>query len=457
MSIFIRFFRVFAAGNLVFSWLYSLIFVGTFFINQKGFPMLNSFLVFWGAVLLTKLLNRKKRYVWVILLCHALGCLVTSPLILASFYKPQGPLFDWRWLLSMWTVPRSPLESFLLVVILAGILLLWVCGVNFASKPVNYQNTIRRFEKGLLTFYFIALFAGVLKVEMAQLPLQVLNIFLWGIVAVGLYKNEQWGADSRTSHGFKLVTFFIIGLLLSIIPVLTFCMDYLRWAAERGLAMAQTAVEPVTPYLLSLLKLLFSRAGYKDAADASIFRNSMEQAGSDYSMVGSSASLDFITSLIWVLLAVLIIILAVLLVMVLIRVLLTKKGGDHQDTPLNNSLGGIWQRLLTLLHILVLQLSSLFTARPNRSPAEKAYVKLIRWGTFHGIEHGSSDTPYEYAARLAGKYEYLAGDIKTIIDCFCREIYGNQGLTPAEELSLQQAWKRIRANKPAPSNEPATA
>lgn len=457
MNLLKRFFKIFTAGNLEFSWFYSMIFICTFFINQRGFPMLSSFLVFWGAVLLTKLVSRKKRYFFVIMLFHALGYLVSSLIILASFYKPAGALFDLGWLIAVWLTPRGLVESFLLVLILAGVMVLWGCGVIFGLKPVNYKITVQRFEKSILTIFFIALLAAALHLDIPQLPLQVLVVFFWGIMAIALFKNERWELDSYTSQSFKLITLFIMGLFLSIIPVLAFCMDYLHWAADRGLAVAKAALEPISPYLLSFLKLIIQWAGYGNAADASNSQNTMNQVSSDYSALGSGPKTELISNIIWVLLTAVVIFLVVLLVTALIRILLTKRGGNIKAAPSTPSFRYIWQRFLALLKILGVQIRSLLPASRGRSLAEKVYARLISWGTFHGIEHWSSDTPYEYAARLTGQYEHFAGEINIIMDCFCRDIYSNQGLTPSEELSLQQAWQKIRRNKPIlPANKQAS-
>lgn len=441
-----RFWQTLAAGNMEFFCLYTIIVTATYFINQRGFPLLSSFLVFWMAFVLTSLLRKRRLYTFLIVLIHMPGYLLAALLILASFYKPSSSLGELDWITSILSAPGNLADTAVLILILAGVTLLWAFGTILAIKEIRYKNTIKYFENSIFIIFFTTLFIGLVEFHMPQLPLYILNVFLWGILAIALGKNSSWESGRRNSAG-KLISIFAVGTIISIVTILLFFMDYLHWIADQGFEIVKTAVKPISPYLLNTVKFIFGRMGYENTSPASASPNSLGETISDYGVFGAGGGSELIYKILLGLLVFMMICVAAVLVVMLFRwlgkMLLTKRGYDVENSSLTKTLGQILDELLALAAAVWIGAKTLFSAKKNRSTVEKIYRKLTIWGTFHGIERSSSETPHEYAQRLGDKYSHFADEFHIITEYFCQEIYGDQKLTPADELSLKRAWKHI--------------
>ncbi len=437
-------FLTFSIGNIAFYCLYSAIFFVTYFINQRGFPLSSSFLAFWLAVIITKLLAGRRVYIFVIILTHAAGYLLPSLLILKAFYDPAGSLFDIGWLTVLLSSSLSVVDTLTLLLIITGTISLWIFGIRFGLNQGGYQDTFKIFENSVYVLFFITMMTGFIKADIPQMPLYILTVFLWGILSAALTKNSSWGLSSKSGHSsFRLIFFFIAGLFVSIFTIVAFLMDYLKWAAATGLDLVKTAVDPISPYLLAMLKALFRMMGYKMREDSTGI-NGLDPGTSVYRHVEVSGSEGLFLQILMGLFIMLISLLAVFLLIALFKMLLIKRQGNDHSVSLIETLQEVWQEFLALLRNIVYRSRMLFSYNRSSRLVEKIYAKLVRWGTFKGIDHVKSDTPYEYTGKLSAKYNQFADEFNMIADYFCAEIYGEKPLTNAEELFLQQAWKRIR-------------
>ncbi|NLB51459.1 MAG: DUF4129 domain-containing protein [Syntrophomonadaceae bacterium] len=437
-------FLTFSIGNIAFYCIYSVIYFATYFINQKGFPLLSSFFAFWLAVILTKLLAGRKVYIFLIILLQGIGCLFPSLLILKAFYDPGGSLFELSWLPVLLFTPRSVVDTMILLLIIAGTLLLWILGMRFGLNKGGYKNTIKIFENSLYALFFMAMMAGFIKADIPQMPLYILAVFLWGVLSIALSKNSSWGSGSKSGHGsFRMIFFFISGLLVSILTILTFLMDHLKWAAATGLDLVRTAVDPISPYLIALLKALFSLMGYRVRQD-SVGDNAPEQGISPSRAVEVNGNDGFMMQLLMGIFVLLISLLFIFLLIVLFKMLLRKREGNDHPVNFIEMLREVWQEFIAMLINIRKWCRMILAFNRNGRLVEKVYAKLVRWGTFRGIDHVNSDTPYEYTDKLSAKYSQFSSEFKIIADYFCAEIYGEKPLTDSEEISLKAAWKRIR-------------
>lgn len=437
-------FLTFSVGNIAFYCVYSAVFFVTYFIDHRGFPLLISYFTFWLAVIITRLLAGRRMYILVIVLAHAAGFFLSSLLILRAFYDPAGYWFDIGWLAVLLSSPRSVADTLTLFLIIAGTISLWIFAVRFGLNKGGYQNTIKILENSVFVLFFIAMMAGFVKADIPQLPLYILAVFLWGSLSAALTKNESWGLGSKSGHSsYRLIFFFMAGLFISIFTIVAFLMDYLKWAAATGFDLVKTAVDPLSPYLIALLKALFSLMGYRVKQDPA-GTSAPEQGISVYRPVEVSGGDGFILQILMGIFILLVSLLLVFFLIALGKMLLTKRERNDHRASLGEMLGEVWQEFLALLRNIVYRSRMLFSYNRSGRLVERVYTKLVRWGTFRGVGHWPSDTPYEYTGRLSEKYNHFSTEFNMIAECFCAEIYGGKPLSHGEEVSLIKAWKRIR-------------
>lgn len=434
----------FAAGNTEFFWLYSMILTFTFFINDRGFPLVRSYVIFWLVVVVTKLLKRRRMYTLSRLLINIPIYLLTAVLIMSAFYNTSGTLFDFSWTTLMWSNLSGVKNIFFLVLIILGVTLLWVFGITFGLSQNNYKDTIKRLEKSIITVFFIAFLAGIIKLTIPPMSSVVLCMFLWGILSVAVSKNSLWGVSSRHVHGsLRLIGFFMAGLFVSILAIISLGMDYLAWTAQRGFDAARTVFDPVIALLLIVLKSIFGWMGYNLVNDPAAPKTPLNPSGPEKIPIGTDGYTQIILYLMLGILILLALCITVFLLVTLVKALLTKRGMDQSHLSLVKSLQEVWGKFLALFRSIKKHFIDVLLRR-NVRLAEKVYLKMISWGTLRGIIHFSSETPLEYSVKLSEKYSHRADEFQLIAEFFCLEIYGGRDLDPSQESSLKQAWQRIR-------------
>lgn len=439
-----RILPAFAAGNTEFFWLYSMILTLTFFINNRGFPLLTSYAVFWLVVVVTKLLRSRRMYTLSRLLIYIPIYLVTAVLVMSAFYDTSETLFDFGWITLMWSNLSGVKNIFFLLLIIFGLTMLWVFGVTFGVSSNSYKDTIKRLEKSIITVFFIAFLAGIIKLTIPHMSSVVLGMFLWGILSVALSKNSLWGVSSRYAHSsLRLIGFFMAALFVSILAIISLGMDYLAWTAQRSLETIRIVFDPVISFLFGVLKSVFEWMGYNVINDPSAPNTPLTPSGPEKIGVGADGYTQLILYLMLGVLILLAVCIIFLLLVILFKALLTKRGMNQPNLSLAESLQEVWEELQAVFRSIKKHIMDLVLRRNVRT-VEKIYLKLISWGTLRGIIHFSSETPLEYSVKLAEKYCHRTDDFQLIAEYFCLEVYGGRTLDPSQELSLKKAWQSIR-------------
>ena len=81
---------------------------------------------------------------------------------------------------------------------------------------------------------------------------------------------------------------------------------------------------------------------------------------------------------------------------------------------------------------------------PEVASIQQLYHQMVRWATAEGCPHQSTQTAYEYQARLVNLLPEFGEEFSLITGQFVSARYG--GLVPGkDELSrLRQSWQKIR-------------
>jgi hypothetical protein len=79
--------------------------------------------------------------------------------------------------------------------------------------------------------------------------------------------------------------------------------------------------------------------------------------------------------------------------------------------------------------------------------ATQLYAGLLSWGRRGGVKRRITETPLEYAARLASIFPSFEREIETIVGLFNREVFGETALTRKEMIKGSRAWKALRNPK----------
>ena len=440
-----------SGGSMALIWRYawaSWIMIAAF---HRPFPLPEAIATFSLAAALSFFsLGRGLRIIQVLGL-QVLGFLLAFSRIVYVFNDWSYPFLNPHWFMEFFNQTRGLLEWFSLFLIFFWAIIFWAGGVSLARRPTAYLTICARFDLGVTFFLalfltrFIILFKGGPIIEDPLSELLVLSFFLFGLLAIGLARNQ-----SRAQRGFlsgyrglsvvlsfsAVVLIFAAGLLLLFYP-------YLTLAAEAGYGVLKIASEPLGPVLVSVLRFLFApRSMRMDPA------SSLSGGG----MAGSGASAD---SLWWAgpfgeALRFLFLIFAGLgafilfgfLIWLLLRWLfsrtaVTGKKSDH---------GHLFSLLVERLKAFFCFVRRRFLGLgQRRRGAVQHYAALLRWGRRSGMPRFSSETPMEYGLRLKCRFPALKREIESITEIFNQEVYGGI-VADGQPLALvQKAWRQLRS------------
>ena len=437
-------FLLVSGGNIYFYSIYSLILFMSYFINNSGFPLFRSFLIFWSSVIITKILNSKKRYIYVILFLNSIGYFLASLWILSIFYNPSSLNSNPLWFLSILPNSYNIVELMVLILIFFGVFLLWIFGVKFGKKSMNYELTIQSFEMGIYIFFFVAMMTFFLKTDIPSMNLYLLTFFLWGTISVSLFKNTVWiQGNNKGNGGFRLIFLFIIMLSIFILSIITFFIDSLEWATVQGVSILKTVVNPISPYIIAVLRFLFDHLGYRVLKDTSTPIDTGERIITDVNSFTHIPSINFLIFC-FILLSVFILI---ILFTSLLKLLFKKNGGgESEHRSMRETLGEVLKAIFNILYKFKNLIKTLFLPNKNIPFAVQIYSRLTNWGILRGISPVSSETPFEYAGRLSDKYEQFSDEFKITTAFFCSEIYGKKILDSSEIAHVKKAWKKVKTS-----------
>jgi len=120
------------------------------------------------------------------------------------------------------------------------------------------------------------------------------------------------------------------------------------------------------------------------------------------------------------------------------------------DSSSGGAGGGLSMALWIFLGVALLLLASALSLRwgwqrayAGLPYAQQVWEKTLRLATWAGLHPGASETPREYARRLA-KHFYEVKGVELIGEAYNRSRFGHQEIATSEREALQWTWPRLR-------------
>ncbi|HOP48606.1 MAG TPA: DUF4129 domain-containing protein [Desulfobacteraceae bacterium] len=447
-----------ARGGMELCWLYAW---ATFTINailHRPFPLPEALGAFMVAVLFTLLVRRRGWRVIMNLGIQLLGFLFAISIIVYSFSDRLYPYFGREWIVDFLSRSRSPVEWIVLVITLLWAAIFWLSGILFTLRSADYNKVCHRFDLGVAAFFCLFLLKLLIKIKGGlNVPdtvseFLIFPFFIFGLLAVGI-ANSRNSVQKDFISGFRgiglSVGFSVIMLSFGLALVLFF-LPYLTAAAEVGYTALKKAVGPLSPYVISVIRFIFTpRIMSRQRADQSSSDSSIDFGEFGGEQSWWSILIEKILG--WSLFSVfgLLIIFAFCIGMwYLIRWLLSR------SAPAQIKQGSQFS-----FHVFILRLKEALSVlwewiyRGIRGYADvgQLFGAVMRWGRRSGMPKIISETPLEYGLRLKKCFPFLEGEIEVIVDAFNHEVYGGMSLTDEEFRSAKTAWTRLRSPRHWPS------
>ncbi|NQW15966.1 MAG: transglutaminase domain-containing protein [Chloroflexi bacterium] len=99
--------------------------------------------------------------------------------------------------------------------------------------------------------------------------------------------------------------------------------------------------------------------------------------------------------------------------------------------------------ILSILIIAIVSTSAWNFGMGRLTPAERTYLKMSRLARFAGLGREPSQTPREYASRLAAQIPTISAQAVLVAEAYQSQTYGPQS-SGDDEADYSRAWKRIR-------------
>ena len=418
---------------------------------QRPFPLFEAMAAFGLAVVLTFVSLGKGWRIIQVLGLQLTGFLLAFLRIVYVFNEWSHPFIGTDWLLECAHRTRGPLEWLSLILILFWTLLFWLGGVSLAKKPKAYLAVCARFDLGvaflltLLLIKFLIRIKGGPDIEEPLSGLLLLPFFLFGLLAIGLARN-QGHAQRGFLSGYRglgvVLSFSAVVLLFGAGLVLLF-YPYLTVAAEAGYGVLKVAARPMGPVLIGILRFLF-------APRKMLLDPPASSSGGDISVSGGAADPGWWTGPIGEAIRFLLLSIAVLALLALIGLLLwlllkwllsrtPARRGRYGRMSLFSHLVEIWEAISGFFRAVIGRMGK------RRMGTVQLYAALLGWGRRSGVPRFLSETPMEYGGRLMQLFPDLGREVASIVEVFNQEVYG--GSTAEDQIlaPAQRAWDRLRS------------
>jgi hypothetical protein len=325
--------------------------------------------------------------------------------------------------------------------------LFWFRGVRIGGRGVSHSLTVGRYDIGIGVFLAVYFLRMGLREADPFAPRLLGAYFLFSILALGAsraWERDESFISSRGAFGllvpFAAVFFFAASALVLLYPF------FVRAAGDTYIFLRDNSGW-LQDILVALVRFFFGfgrRARFEAAS-------SPEEGGGDFVPVeGPSGSGLPEKILLWVFIvlgAALLIVLVAVFVFLLARYLAGREGpsgGPGFFAAFQKLLVLVRKKLRTALDSIRRAVWKI-TAR-RRAPAgagQEAFRRLCAWGGVSGLPRRGSETPGEYAKRLAARFpsvQKAAGDVSRALE---EELYGKKPLPPDGRARLREARKNL--------------
>ena len=412
-----------------------------FFVFGKSFPFAAASLGFFFSLALSRALRRKGMRVVFFALFEFIGFSVFSMTLYASYNNIAT---------NVTATPRSNGEAITFISMLIVGATFWLRAAWIEVKKADHEFYANRFDEGIALFLAAFCVVAVLRVE-AFLPGRfVIPYFIFGMLALGLFKSEsaQRGGIAPAARRTMVISATAVFVLSAAAVLLV--LPALTEPARRAADSLKSASLSLLQWIASILTWLFRAGPPKFAAQP-------DGGGQIFNVPPAEAEGSSPISIImmWAFLGIAGIFVAILfgyLMIGLFRFLAsrTKKPADDRGgRSFSDWLKAVWGALTTTLSRLAeffARVAENARRRRGHSPALAAYARLMAMGRAAGLPRSHCETPREYARRLAASCPGSAGQAAFIAEAVEREVYGGlaaDSLTDARLKRLRSGLNRL--------------
>ena len=433
-----------ARGGMEFSWLYAWAAFFMLIFAQRPFPLPEALGTFGLAGILTEWGRGKGWRIVQLVALQFCGLLLAVLQTLHAFYHPSDALWNWQWLPGFFHTPKSALEGFVLLILLAWIPAFWGVGMMIVRKPAAYTTISTRFDLGIMAFLVVLLLKiplqRELNLDMSLLEYLIFPFFLFSLLAFSLARNRNDAQKDFLAgyRGVGVILSFTITILLGGAGLVALFLPYMTLAAESAYGLLKAGTIPLLPYLENFLRFIFGAAHFPVAPPPS---STGGQA--DFSAIGAAPGwLDGFGSLMKILFWGVGALAAVLLLVMAIKLLWPWLMSRTALNDAEKEKGqGIWRKLWRIFMLCCEMLERQFSEYRR---AAQLYAALLRWGRYSGAPHRVYESPLEFGARLKHNFPKVSKEIDMIINAFHQETYAERELDPQQLAAAQQALRTLR-------------
>ncbi len=408
------------------------------------FPVLESTVSIYAAVLLSVILRGFGGRIVFRLFLHAIGLFLSLAALLAAYrglpFVSVGRLADMKF--GALALLRSPLEWFSFVLVIVWGTVFWVRGASIGRRDPTHAETVARFDVGAAFFIFV-LFIGIgIKMRNPVAEALIPPFFLSAILSLAAARsesNDRGGLPAR-SRFFLLVPFTLLFFLAGFVTVLFF-PDLFGLAANANEVLGGIA-HRISPYLKAFLRFIF---GFWAPA---VSQKSADLPGPKESGMAAVQEPGFFEKILakilgWGIFGTLGLVLLLLVgfgLWRLVRYLLSRKDRDAEPF----SFGVLLEFLVLYLRRLAGRIRGFFSGGRKKDgyrglATASAYAAMLSWGRFGGISRRPCETPREYSMRLSDAFPGIAERAALVAGLLERELYGSIPPSVEDRRELKRA------------------
>ena len=438
-----------ARAGTEFCWLYAwanFVMVALF---HRPFPLVEGMGTFALVTTLTLICHERGWRVITVLVVHILGFAFAFSRLVHFFNYGSQPYLDHRWVFDCFGSSRGIAAWFFLTLILFWAFLYWIEGVRLARRSDDYLSVCSRFDLGLsalillLLIKCLSLVKGGVVIQERMSDLMVFPFFFFSLMAMGLARNRSEGKREflRGYRGVGVILSFTAVVLLIGAGGVTLFLPYLTKAAEVGYGLMQKGAEPLSPILISILRFILLGRRFREEPRSASPEDMKTEFGPHAESSWWTELLERIVG--WGFLGVLGVILLVvsgIAVWYLVKWLFSRTGRGRKRAIKGGGFFWWTARLQAFLFFLWEKISLRLIGFRK---AIQVYGALLSWGRHSGLPVLASETPLEYGWRLSHHFPALGREIRTIINAFNQEVYGETLLTDQQLADARSAWRRL--------------
>lgn len=349
---------------------------------------------------------------------------------------------------SEWSAPGSALYWYQksLMAFLVGFF--WYRGARLSAGPFSHISLCNQFDLGISLLFALVLIKLLIERQMnITLPetttaYGIGGYFFFGLTAIFLSRNPP-AREKAFLEGFRLYGLLLGGGLALTIGGIALVFVFLPWMtsfADSGYQVLQQVVLPLSPYLIAFLKYLLSPPNPLGKAGSHAEHPLLPESGNRLGQDQTEWVMPFVIT---PLLGLLLLLLAGMICYFGYRL--------FQWLMLKNSLESPPAAWLFsgMFHWLVVGFNGVkayvLWLAGKADTAEKGFVRLVSWGRKSRMPRLLNQTPSEYGTRLAQAFSPLENEIRTIVEGFQGEAYGEVPLDQAQLDQMAAALRKLHS------------